>query len=181
MCHANAVSHPQRGRLTAFAISRLRRKLGGPPVIETIAQACYRMLRVPRFVSPAVTQWRPVDHLDIHDSPVDDVEVGRSSPAGRRACTPGPGALGTRAARDPKTGCRRLLAGPPAIPLPPAPRPGMTHRDRQSMRRWTKSTHIDYFALSVPRFAARAWLQSNLLCVLGEVISEREADLVHGV
>jgi hypothetical protein len=39
----------------------------------------------------------------------------------------------------------------------------------------------DYFALSVPRFAARAWLQVNLLCVLGEVISEREADLVHGV
>ena len=39
----------------------------------------------------------------------------------------------------------------------------------------------DYFALSVPRFAARAWLQINLLCVLGEVISEREADLVHGV
>jgi hypothetical protein len=36
----------------------------------------------------------------------------------------------------------------------------------------------DYFALSVPRFAARAWLQSNLLSVLGEVISEREADLV---
>jgi len=57
----------------------------------------------------------------------------------------------------------------------------MTHRDGQSMRRWTKSTHIDYFALSVPRFAARAWLQINLLCVLGEVISEREADLVHGV
>ena len=26
----------------------------------------------------------------------------------------------------------------------------------------------DYFALSVPRFAARAWLQINLLCVLGE-------------
>jgi hypothetical protein len=39
----------------------------------------------------------------------------------------------------------------------------------------------DYFALSVPRFAARAWLHINLLCVLGEVISEREADLVHGV
>jgi hypothetical protein len=41
------------GRIT---ISRLRRKLGDPPVIETIAQACYRMLRVPRFVSPALTQ-----------------------------------------------------------------------------------------------------------------------------
>jgi len=66
-------------------------------------------------------------------------------------------------------------------PVTPAARPGMTHRDGQSMRRWTKSTHIDYFALSVPRFAARAWLQINLLCVLGEVISEREADLVHGV
>ena len=41
--------------------------------------------------------------------------------------------------------------------------------------------NADYFALSVPRFAARAWLQISLLCVLGEVISEREADLVHGV
>ena len=39
----------------------------------------------------------------------------------------------------------------------------------------------DFFALSVHRFAARAWLQINLLCVLGEVISEREADLVDGV
>jgi len=39
----------------------------------------------------------------------------------------------------------------------------------------------DYFALSRARFAARAWLQINLLCVLGEVISEREADLVRGV
>ena len=38
-----------------------------------------------------------------------------------------------------------------------------------------------YFALSVHRFAARAWLQINLLCVLGEVISGREADLIHGV
>ncbi len=41
-------------------------------------------------------------------------------------------------------------------------------------------SNADYFVLSVPRFAARAWLQINLLCVLGEVISEREADLVHG-
>ena len=36
----------------------------------------------------------------------------------------------------------------------------------------------DYFALSVPRLAARAWLQINLLCVLGEVIALREADLI---
>jgi hypothetical protein len=39
----------------------------------------------------------------------------------------------------------------------------------------------EYFALPVPRFAARAWPQIYLLWVLGEVISEREADLVHGV
>jgi hypothetical protein len=47
---------------------------------------------------------------------------------------------------------------------------------------WLQFAHnAEYFALSVPRFAARAWLQINLLCVPGEVISEREADLVHGV
>ena len=39
----------------------------------------------------------------------------------------------------------------------------------------------DYFVLSMPCFAARGWLRINLLCVLGEVISERVADLVHGV
>ena len=39
----------------------------------------------------------------------------------------------------------------------------------------------DYSALSRARFAARAWLQTSLLWVLGEVISEREADLVLGV
>jgi hypothetical protein len=59
----------------------------------------------------------------------------------------------------------------------------VTERDIRGVRR--RSVHLapiaDYFALSVPRFAARAWLQVNLLCVLGEVISEREADLVHGV
>jgi hypothetical protein len=38
----------------------------------------------------------------------------------------------------------------------------------------------DYFALSRARLAARAWLQTSLLWVLGEVISEREADLVRG-
>ena len=44
------------------------------------------------------------------------------------------------------------------------------------------SVHIaDYFVLSMPCFAARGWLRINLLCVLGEVISERVADLVHGV
>jgi hypothetical protein len=40
---------------------------------------------------------------------------------------------------------------------------------------------IDYFVLSMPCFAARGWLRINLLCVLGEVIPERVADLVHGV
>ena len=35
--------------------------------------------------------------------------------------------------------------------------------------------NADYFALSGLRFAARWVLQINLLCVLGEVISEREA------
>jgi hypothetical protein len=40
--------------------------------------------------------------------------IGRKGPASRRACTPGPGALkSARApARDPKTGCRQLPAGP---------------------------------------------------------------------
>ena len=34
---------------------------------------------------------------------------------------------------------------PAGHPVTPAARPGMTHRDGQSMRRWTKSTHIaDY-------------------------------------
>jgi hypothetical protein len=41
--------------------------------------------------------------------------------------------------------------------------------------------NADYFVLSMPCFAARGWLRINLLCVLGEVISERVADLVHGV
>jgi len=54
------------------------------------------MLRVPRFVSSAVTQWRPVDHLDINDSPVDDVEVEHcpsqeeEGRAGGRGPHPGP-------------------------------------------------------------------------------------------
>jgi len=67
-------------------------------------------------------------------------------------------------------------AGPRAwVPITTAgDRPGM-------LRTGQGARNADYFALSVPRFAARAWLQINLLCVLGEVISEREADLVHGV
>jgi hypothetical protein len=72
-------------------------------------------------------------------------------------------------------------------------RPGHPHHDRPGGKRDGAAGRIrgqlrlppilpaDYFALSVPSFAARAWLQINLLCVLGEVISEREADLVHGV
>jgi hypothetical protein len=52
------------------------------------ATGCYGS----RFVSSAVTQWRLVDHLDIHDSPVDDVEVehcpsqeeGRAGSRGRK-------------------------------------------------------------------------------------------------
>ena len=61
-------------------------------------------------------------------------------------------------------------------------RQAITQRDPFVSRHQFRSPHnADYFALSVPRFAARAWLQINLLCVLGEVISEREADLVHGV
>jgi hypothetical protein len=61
----------------------------------------------------------------------------------------------------------------------PTPVPGQNRGSRAGST--IHSLPADYFALSVPRFAARAWLQVNLLCVLGEVISEREADLVHGV
>lgn len=59
----------------------------------------------------------------------------------------------------------------------------VTARCRTELRDLGLATDMaaDYFALSVPRFAARVWLQINLLCVLGEVISAREADLVHGV
>ena len=69
--------------------------------------------------------------------------VGRSSPASRRACTPNP-APSHRHARPPATR-RAAAAGYPLARRParyPAARPGMTHRDGQSMRRWTKSTHI---------------------------------------
>ena len=53
----------------------------------------------------------------------------------------------------------------------------VAERDRQY---WLAGFLIaEYFALSVPAFAARALLQINLLCVLGEVISQREAGLVH--
>ena len=81
--------------------------------------------------------------------------VGRSSPVSRRACTPDP-ALSHRHARPPaavnaghfspdadsrpKTGSA-ATRGLPASRYPPA-RPGMTHRDGQSMRRRIKSTHI---------------------------------------
>ena len=83
--------------------------------------------------------------------------VGRRSPGQPSRLPPGPGAV--TPAREPARGCQRrpfftpspaaarrpaaarLPASLPAIPLPPA-RPGMTHRDGQSMRRRIKSTHI---------------------------------------
>jgi hypothetical protein len=71
--------------------------------------------------------------------------VGRSSPASRRACTPDP-ALSHRHARLPAA--RRPAAvgtlWPADHPVYPSARPGITHRDKQSMRRRTKSTHNDY-------------------------------------
>ena len=73
--------------------------------------------------------------------------VGRSSPASRRAGAPVP-ALShrhARAARGPKTGCRRHPPVCRPSRFTPSVRPGMTHRDEQSMRwfcRWTKITRI---------------------------------------
>src|SRR6266478_1246056 len=89
--------------------------------------------------------------------------VGHSSPASRRACTPDP-ALSHRharllAARRPAAVGTRWSTG---HPVTPAARPGMTHRDEQSMRRRTESTHIDapmpvkefvwHFLVSFPGF-----------------------------
>ena len=71
--------------------------------------------------------------------------LAAAAPVSRRACPPDP-ALSHRHARPPaalvnagdfaphagscpKTGCRRLPAGLPAIPLPHRPGLGMTHRD----------------------------------------------------
>ena len=70
---------------------------------------------------------------------------------------PRPGAVtSARApARGPKTGCRRHPLPCRPSRFTPAARPGMTHRDGQSMRRRIKSTHIaEYlllFALGRPR------------------------------
>jgi hypothetical protein len=72
-----------------------------------------------------------------------EVYVGRSSPASRRACTRTRRChIGTRACPRPEDRLPSAPAGLPAIPFTPAARPGMTHRDGQSMRRRTESTHI---------------------------------------
>jgi hypothetical protein len=75
--------------------------------------------------------------------------VGRSSPASRRACTPDP-APAHRHARPPATR-RPAAAGYPLAHRPsryPRGQTGMTHRNGQSMRRQTKSTHIEYLQRS---------------------------------
>ena len=72
----------------------------------------------------------------------------------------------------------------PPIPLTPGQQPGTTASRMNPMTAGYHAGNVtdgqhapnaDYFALSVLRFAARWVLQINLLCVLGEVISEREA------
>jgi len=81
--------------------------------------------------------------------------LASAAPVSRRACTPGPGAV--TLARAPARGCQRRPFSPDAdgrprtgcrrLPLACQPsrytsaRPGMTHRDGQSMRRRIKSTH----------------------------------------
>ena len=69
--------------------------------------------------------------------------VGRSSPASRRACTPDPGPV-TLARAPPAARCPEAVGTrcPAGHPFTPSARLGMTHRDGQSMRRRTKSTHI---------------------------------------
>ena len=49
----------------------------------------------------------------------------------------------TRACSRPEDRLPSAPAGPPGHPITPAARPGMTHRDEQSMRRRTESTHND--------------------------------------
>ncbi len=67
--------------------------------------------------------------------------VGRSSPASRRACTPTRRChTGTRACPRPEDRLPSAAAGLQAIPFYPSARPGMTHRDEQSMRRRAKSS-----------------------------------------
>jgi len=77
---------------------------------------------------------------------------------------PGSGAVtSARApARSPKTGCRRHpLACRPSRFTPATRRPGMTHHDEQSMRRRTKSTHIEYGRVSNQRPVDRAGARSS--------------------
>ena len=60
--------------------------------------------------------------------------------------------IGTHARPRPED---RLPPLPACDPVTPAARPGMTHRDEQSMRRRIKSTHIADYALPVDgEFAA---------------------------
>jgi hypothetical protein len=68
--------------------------------------------------------------------------VGRSSPVSRRACTPDPAPAHRHARPRPED---RLPRGYPLGRQParyPAARPGMTHREGQSMHRRTQSSHI---------------------------------------
>jgi hypothetical protein len=69
--------------------------------------------------------------------------------AARPAVAPAPRTrrchIGTRACPRPEDRLPSAPAGLPAIPFTPSVRPGMTHRDEQSMRwfcRWTKITRI---------------------------------------
>ena len=82
--------------------------------------------------------------------------LAAAAPVSRRAC-PGPGAV--TPAREPARGCQRrpfftrcrqppedrlppATRWPASHPVTPSARPGMTHREEQSMRRRIKSTHI---------------------------------------
>jgi len=100
--------------------------------------------------------------------------LASAAPVSRRACTPGPGAV--TLARAPARGCQRRPFSPDAdgrpktgcrrLPLACQPsrytsaRPGMTHRDGQSMRRRIKSTYNAEYARSL-ELVDRRWLASR--------------------
>ena len=80
----------------------------------------------------------------VRPAPVSEA-AGELAAAARPAVAPAPRTrrchIGTRACPRPEDRLPSAPAGLSAIPFTPAARPGMTHRDGQSMRRLTKSTH----------------------------------------
>jgi len=84
--------------------------------------------------------------------------VGRSSPASRRACTPDPAPAHRHARPRPEDRLPPATRWPAGHPVTPAARPGMTHRDEQSMHRRTKSPPP---ILCGPPMACLRWLSGT--------------------